>query len=143
MLRVFLWGRVCPSSNPITQSRQPVNIENRQKSYPSNQPVHIETSNSFTSTRGYRSQRLDVNGVPVNKVPLEDASAPPQKSMFGFLRWIKLTFTLTRRGEGAFSDKKKTLGNAAFPRVCGGRNRTRTCDPIDVNDVLYQLSHAT
>ena len=26
---------------------------------------------------------------------------------------------------------------------CGGRNRTRTCDPIDVNDVLYQLSHAT
>ena len=25
----------------------------------------------------------------------------------------------------------------------GGRNRTRTCDPIDVNDVLYQLSHAT
>ena len=21
--------------------------------------------------------------------------------------------------------------------------RTRTCDPIDVNDVLYQLSHAT
>ena len=30
-----------------------------------------------------------------------------------------------------------------FSRVCGGRNRTRTCDPIDVNDVLYQLSHAT
>ena len=26
---------------------------------------------------------------------------------------------------------------------CGGRNRTRTCDPIDVNDVLYRLSHAT
>ena len=44
---------------------------------------------------------------------------------------------------GCISDKKKTLGNALFPRVCGGRNRTRTCDPIDVNDVLYQLSHAT
>ena len=28
-------------------------------------------------------------------------------------------------------------------RFCGGRNRTRTCDPIDVNDVLYRLSHAT
>ena len=27
--------------------------------------------------------------------------------------------------------------------IHGGRNRTRTCDPIDVNDVLYQLSHAT
>ena len=24
-----------------------------------------------------------------------------------------------------------------FSRVCGGRNRTRTCDPIDVNDVLW------
>ena len=23
-------------------------------------------------------------------------------------------------------------------RLSGGRNRTRTCDPIDVNDVLYQ-----
>ena len=22
-------------------------------------------------------------------------------------------------------------------QACGGRNRTRTCDPIDVNDVLY------
>ena len=38
---------------------------------------------------------------------------------------------------------KKTLENEVFSRVCGGRNRTRTCDPIDVNDVLYQLSHAT
>ena len=57
--------------------RQPVNIENRQKSYPSNQPVHIETSNSFTSMRGYRSHQLDVNEVTVNEVPLEDASAPP------------------------------------------------------------------
>ena len=38
---------------------------------------------------------------------------------------------------------KKTLENVVFSRVCGGRNRTRTCDPIDVNDVLYQLSHAT
>ena len=25
----------------------------------------------------------------------------------------------------------------------GGRNRTRTCDPCDVNTVLYQLSYAT
>ena len=31
----------------------------------------------------------------------------------------------------------------SYERACGGRNRTRTCDPIDVNDVLYQLSHAT
>ena len=39
--------------------------------------------------------------------------------------------------------QKETLENAVFSRVFGGRNRTRTCDPIDVNDVLYQLSHAT
>ena len=93
--------------------------------------------------RGYRSHQLDVNEVTVNEVPLEDASAPSQKSMFGILERIRLAFALMRRGEGAFSDKKKTLGNAVFPRACGGRNRTRTCDPIDVNDVLYQLSHAT
>lgn len=35
--------------------------------------------------------------------------------------------------------RKKRFGLHLF----GGRNRTRTCDPIDVNDVLYQLSHAT
>ena len=35
---------------------------------------------------------------------------------------------------------KKPLINQGFQ---SGRNRTRTCDPIDVNDVLYQLSHAT
>ena len=27
--------------------------------------------------------------------------------------------------------------------VPGGRNETRACDPIAVNDALYQLSHAT
>ena len=26
-----------------------------------------------------------------------------------------------------------------FSRACGGRNRTRTCDPIDVNDVLWAI----
>ena len=33
--------------------------------------------------------------------------------------------------------------SVSFETDSGGRNRTRTCDPIDVNDVLYQLSHAT
>jgi hypothetical protein len=33
-------------------------------------------------------------------------------------------------------DKKKTLGNVVFPRIYGGRNRIRTCDPVDVNDVF-------
>ena len=27
--------------------------------------------------------------------------------------------------------------------MCGGDSWTRTNDPIDVNDVLYRLSHAT
>ena len=36
--------------------------------------------------------------------------------------------------------KRKPLLRKGFR---SGRNRTRTCDPIDVNDVLYQLSHAT
>ena len=34
-------------------------------------------------------------------------------------------------------DKKKTLGNVVFPRIYGGRNRIRTCDPVDVNDVFW------
>ena len=39
-------------------------------------------------------------------------------------------------------ENPETFDFQRFPG-CGGRNRTRTCDPIDVNDVLYQLSHAT
>ena len=38
--------------------------------------------------------------------------------------------------------KKKALDLQGLSWV-GGRNRTRTCDPIDVNDVLYQLSQQT
>ena len=30
----------------------------------------------------------------------------------------------------------KNLESLIPSRFCGGRNRTRTCDPIDVNDVL-------
>ena len=39
--------------------------------------------------------------------------------------------------------KKKKVPDFSRTFEVGGRNRTRTCDPIDVNDVLYQLSHAT
>ncbi len=42
-----------------------------------------------------------------------------------------------------FERKKKKKEDLISSFFIGGRNRTRTCDPIDVNDVLYQLSHAT
>ena len=45
-----------------------------------------------------------------------------------------------RLGYLSLEKMKKPLKIKGFR---GGRNRTRTCDPIDVNDVLYQLSHAT
>ena len=45
-----------------------------------------------------------------------------------------------RLGYSPLEKKKKPLKIKGFS---SGRNRTRTCDPIDVNDVLYQLSHAT
>ena len=45
--------------------------------------------------------------------------------------------------EGTCPRDRKNLESLMPSRFCGGRNRTRTCDPIDVNDVLYQLSHAT
>ena len=39
--------------------------------------------------------------------------------------------------------KKIALENAVFSRAFGGLYWTRTSDPIDVNDVLYQLSQQT
>ena len=47
-------------------------------------------------------------------------------------------FNLGHRARVPAKQKNSPSGECA-----GGRNRTRTCDPIDVNDVLYQLSHAT
>ena len=32
---------------------------------------------------------------------------------------------------------KISVRKLCFRTDCGGRNRTRTCDPIDVNDVLW------
>ena len=52
-------------------------------------------------------------------------------------------FRLSGMNITAFRKMKKAPENVLFSRAYGGRNRTRTCDPIDVNDVLYQLSHAT
>ena len=43
---------------------------------------------------------------------------------------------------GRRQKRRKSLISQGLSWV-GGRNRTRTCDPIDVNDVLYRLSHAT
>ena len=41
-------------------------------------------------------------------------------------------------------EKKKILAALDFQGLrCGGDSWTRTNDPIDVNDVLYRLSHAT
>ncbi len=39
-------------------------------------------------------------------------------------------------------DIRKTL-QVLYCKVYGGDSLTRTNDPIDVNDVLYRLSHAT
>ena len=42
---------------------------------------------------------------------------------------------------GVYKKRKRPLTRSGL--FVGGANRTRTCDPIDVNDVLYQLSHGT
>ena len=38
---------------------------------------------------------------------------------------------------------RKNLANISACQARGGRNRTRTCDPIDVNDVLYHIGRST
>lgn len=50
------------------------------------------------------------------------------------------------RDTGSLPGMQNPKRRTAFSRrffFFGGRNRTRTCDPIDVNDVLYRLSHGT
>ena len=74
-----------------------------------------------------RSHRLDVNKLSDQSVNIDDMY--PTASRILYPPW----------GSG---QKKKSLISQGLSSF-SGRNRTRTCDPIDVNDVLYQLSHAT
>ena len=57
---------------PFTSSGQPVNIENGQQSYSINQPVHIDASKPFTSTR--------VNGLVVQLVHIENCTLSARKN---------------------------------------------------------------
>ena len=81
--------------------------------------------------------------MTANKVPIENETEPISIMIVRFLVLDRASLLLAVGGHMVHLHKKKILGNALFPRIFGGRNRTRTCDPIDVNDVLYQLSHAT
>ena len=56
---------------------------------------------------------------------------------------MKIKKILRLSAEDSGGRNRTRTENYNFRTNCGGRNRTRTCDPIDVNDVLYQLSHAT
>ena len=73
------------------------------------------------------SHRLDVNKLSDQSVNIDDMY--PTASRILYPPW----------GSG---QKRKSLISQGLSSF-SGRNRTRTCDPIDVNDVLYQLSHAT
>ena len=68
---MFIVADIFFSDKLFTSSGQPVNIESGYESYPNNQPVHIETSKLFTSTPGYRSHRVEVNGMSDQAVNIE------------------------------------------------------------------------
>ena len=107
----------CPA-NRSHRAGHPFTSKPASRSHRNRQAVHIDAGHSFTSTC--------VNGLVVQLVHIENCTLSARKNA-------------PSQGE---KGKKKSLDFSRLFRV-GGRNRTRTCDPIDVNDVLYQLSHAT
>ena len=106
----------CPA-NRSHRAGYPFTSKPASRSHRNWQAVHIDAGHSFTSTR--------VNGLLVQLVHIENC-----------------TLSARENAPSAGERRKKSLDFSRLFRV-GGRNRTRTCDPIDVNDVLYQLSHAT
>ena len=77
-------------------------------------------------------------------VPLTSKSAYPWR---GTQNYINVRVSKVRLFPSAdqtllILDIRKTL-QALYRKVCCGDSWTRTNDPIDVNDVLYRLSHAT
>ena len=59
--------------------------------------------------------------------------------MFGFFMLVRASVHLTVGDTGFIQTKRKSSETLDFQGFFGGRNRTRTCDPIDVNDVLSAL----
>ena len=71
---------------------------------------------------------------------------PPQKLLYNMvLLWVNTLYTQQSCTPGytttEMSKKKQALDLQGL--ALGGDSWTRTNDPIDVNDVLYRLSHAT
>ena len=77
-------------------------------------------------------------------VPLTSKSAYPWRGTQNFnnVRILKTRASSTPDQTLSISGIRKTL-QALSCKVYGGDSWTRTNDPIDVNDVLYRLSHAT
>ena len=104
------------------------------RSHRNQQAVHIETSKPFTSKPASCSHRRRA----LVHIDSRERIACSTRS-YRELHPVSTGKCTLCRGE---KKKRKSLDFSRLFRV-GGRNRTRTCDPIDVNDVLYQLSHAT
>ena len=110
-----------PLSQPVSiligsvPGRQIVHIEQGTRSHRNWQAVHIDAGLPFTSTR--------VNVLVVHFVHIKNCT---------------LVGAEKRTLSGGERAKRKSLDFSKLLRV-GGRNRTRTCDPIDVNDVLSAL----
>ena len=84
--------------------------------------------------------------TPLKKkcVPLTSKSVYPQRGTHNFIN-VRILKTLASSAADqalSISGTRKTL-QVLSCKVYGGDSWTRTNDPIDVNDVLYRLSHAT
>ena len=77
-------------------------------------------------------------------VPLTSKSAYPRRGTQNFInvRVLKVRLFWAADQTLPIPDIRKTL-QVLSCKVYGGDSWTRTNDPIDVNDVLYRLSHAT
>ena len=77
-------------------------------------------------------------------VPLASKSAYPRRGTQNFInvRVSKVRLFPSADQTLLILDIRKTL-QVLSCKVYGGDSWTRTNDPIDVNDVLYRLSHAT
>ena len=67
----------------------------------------------------------------------------PKPECTDFSMWTKWRTKLATPLKPGQTRKRKTLASVILQGFCGGDSWTRTNDPIDVNDVLYRLSHAT
>ena len=128
----------CPADKPIHNYFNTDLTQNQREIYEREENLSVFVVNGLAGKQKNQPIQAGCGGASRTRTyglaALGQVTSPPR-----FIRHWQREATTPHRCERCAGNKK----NQPVQAGCGGASRTRTYDPIDVNDVLYRLSHGT